>query len=260
MESPRLGYALGIAKELGKVVLLLCLSIFVVQIILLVADNARAVTATVTATHETVAAARDAAISASMASDKVNALLGPLESRSASPQTVAHAIASANQVIENAATGLQLASTVIPAALHTVQSADAAIHQVDTVLLPTVNEQVRDIGKAAVPTFQRLEQAVSSVRPLVDSSTALVVDVQASLDDSYDDIKALIESTTVTATSIGQNSLPTANAITDLTVQVAGIATDAHKVTTRFTEPRPWPSKIWEAIKLAAAVGGRFAP
>lgn len=108
----------------------------------------------------------------------------------------------------------------------------------------------------------------ADVRPVLANSAALIADTQASLDDSYWDGKALLESATVATTQAAQTMeyvrqiAPQFLAASQRTnEQLAGVATDFHSMTTsadeRFFHPKPrtWKQKLAGGFEAAGWIG-----
>jgi hypothetical protein len=101
------------------------------------------------------------------------------------------------------------------------------------------------------------------LKPSLDNTAALVKDAQDSLDDSYFDIKATIESATVTTHSIALASEAIANAAPSVSASVVGIGksadgitADVHTATAEFVKPKTVLQQIQSWLLTIARIYG----
>lgn len=106
-------------------------------------------------------------------------------------------------------------------------------------------------GETAQLLDQRAASMQADVRPVLANSAALVKDAQESLDDSYWDGKALLESATVATTSAAQASEAVRDAAPKLSQSavsvghsVAGIAAAVKREADELTKPQTTRQKI----------------
>lgn len=103
----------------------------------------------------------------------------------------------------------------------------------------------------------------ADLKPSLDNTAALVKDAQDSLDDSYFDIKASIESATVTTHSIALASEAIAGAAPSVSASAVGIgksadgiAADAHKATSEFVKPKTFWQQLQSLLLTFARIYG----
>lgn len=131
------------------------------------------------------------------------------------------------------------------------------------------------VGEALAVLDGRAKDALSLVsgvradlQPVLSNSAALVKDAQDSLDDSYDDLRGLVQSGEVATTQVAQ-TMQTVNAhVGPVTDAVTGVAQDVHDATRNLDVKYFHPPKLtfWgkvkqvvsdlEALLLAALRGG----
>jgi methyl-accepting chemotaxis protein len=110
-----------------------------------------------------------------------------------------------------------------------------------------------------------LQPVLENISLSTIQATALIKDAQDSWDDSYDDVKGLLESTTYATTQVAQTAETIRAAAPEFIAttqesnrQLAGVAGDVHKLTTSLTAPVSLKAKIWNAIRGVALVASHF--
>lgn len=150
---------------------------------------------------------------------------------------------------------------------------DAALRRVDTALrtlntaeadansqIAGARKNVEDIGKMADVRMAALTDVANSqlsgirsdLKPTLTNSASLTKDVQESLDDVYWDVKASVESATVTANSMAQASEAVSAAVPHVVRQVDGITSDVHAVTedgVKAADKFVAPPNRWEKFR-----------
>jgi hypothetical protein len=133
-----------------------------------------------------------------------------------------------------------------------------ALRRIDTAL--------QDVTPVLARTSTLLSDAdvvVISARPVLANTAALVKDAQDSWDDSYDDVRSLLDSAEVTTTQAAQ-TLETINKATPdqlaaaqkTATAVAGITTDVHTATTAMLKPKSFFGKVWAGLTVASRFAG----
>ena len=110
-----------------------------------------------------------------------------------------------------------------------------------------------------------ISPVLANIAVLTVNAASLTKDAQDSLDDLYPDMRGLVESATVATTQAAQTAevvraaapqfLATAQ---ESNKQFAGIATDVHTFTTKFTAPVSLKTKIWDGFKSMALIASHF--
>ncbi len=126
--------------------------------------------------------------------------------------------------------------------------------------------------RAARPVLGAAKQAIDRTEPMLAAATgtiertgtaaeAAIKNASDSWDAMYWDVQAAVESGTVAARGIaeaadaaGKSAPETARHVQRLAEQSAGIATDVHVFTAKFTAPTPWYKRV-----LNVALGGLVA-
>lgn len=164
-------------------------------------------------------------------------------------------------------------------------------------VLPSVTQEIDDLGRVIVATadkrlaaiqadvnrtgkefltvadarLQKVQdqaaQVVAQVSPVITNSAALLKSLNDSIDDNYDDGRALLQSATVAATQTAQTmeyargAAPAIIASTQSTSDsIAGIAGNIKKATDMVDRkyinppPRTWKQKIVDGIKTGVAI------
>lgn len=113
----------------------------------------------------------------------------------------------------------------------------------------------------------------ADLKPTLDNAAALVKDARDSWDDSYYDVKAMVESATVFTTS-GARMADDARAalpkfltlgeemgahFAGIAANVDGVTHDAHTLTSKFTAPKTKKQKAWSVVETVLLTGGRVA-
>jgi hypothetical protein len=114
-----------------------------------------------------------------------------------------------------------------------------------------------DTAQATVDAFR------TDLQPTLKNSAALVKDAQDSWDDSYDDVRNLLDSAEVTTTQAAETMqaiskvAPKVAASTEQNASnLAGITQDIHTITAAATKPKTFWGKAWAAITVASRFAG----
>jgi chromosome segregation ATPase len=103
------------------------------------------------------------------------------------------------------------------------------------------------------------------LQPVLHQTAAAVKDAQETLDDLYPDIRAAVESATVTTTAAAHTSEAiaavapeTTRAASQVVVEAAGVTSDVHTFTTDLVKPQPWWKKLLKTIAGVVGIAGRI--
>jgi hypothetical protein len=173
-------------------------------------------------------------------------------------------------LIDRQASGIRRESTVQLNALRT-----QSLARIDA-LAATADRQITstraDLEVTILRSLNTLVAPINGIRtdlqPVLQNAAALTKDAQDSWDDSYDDVRGLLESSTVAATQVAQTAETVRAAAPQLATDVTGIASDFHDAThnldIRFFHPPAMTKKQkvaaffgnFEALAIAALRGG----
>jgi methyl-accepting chemotaxis protein len=95
----------------------------------------------------------------------------------------------------------------------------------------------------------------ADLKPTFDNSASLAKDLQDSLDDNYDDIKATINSSTVAVTGIARAAEAIGKAAPGITKSVDSVADSAAREADHLTKPQTF----WQGLKSWLLVVSRCA-
>jgi len=148
----------------------------------------------------------------------------------------------------------------------------AAISAIAAVADARLADTTGKLDAQLTATRADLQPVLANAVQLTGNAAALTKDAQNSLDDLYWDVKASVESATVTMHSIAEASASiekTAQSVQAavppvlanmelLSRQSAGIATDVHTFTTAATAPVPWYKKVGSILYGGAMLASRL--
>jgi ABC-type transporter Mla subunit MlaD len=110
-----------------------------------------------------------------------------------------------------------------------------------------------------------IRPVIANTAALAANAAALTKDAQDSWDDSYDDVRGLLLSAEFATTQTAQTMQTVREAAPQFLAtsqetnhQFAGIATDVHRFTTKFTAPTSLKTKIWDGFKSMALIASHF--
>lgn len=177
------------------------------------------------------------------------------------PGKVADAIAATRPILSSANDAVvELRQTIESVHGPLKDAAQGANKVVDNGVMAIggLNELIERSRDGVDHVLDNASLAVKSAQHLTDKSTALVGDVQDSIDDLYPDVKASVASATVVIASAGQHSESMARSLDSISGSIAGIADDGRVVADRITKPKSPLARVWEALKVAAGFASRF--
>lgn len=152
-----------------------------------------------------------------------------------------------------------LPSSILPPVLAVVDAraqditvrADGQITALRADLMPRVDIISQTADKRLSEVTEIVEKMRLDVTPILAASTAMVTDAQASWDDLYWDVKASVESGTVTMHSVAVASEAISAAAPKLAASgveigksIDGIAGDVKREADEITAPKKWWQKV----------------
>lgn len=172
--------------------------------------------------------------------------------------------------------GDQIRREVLDIARDATKRADRQITALRTDTLARVDALSSLLDKRTGEVVQmadaRTSQALGTIdgirtdlKPTLAGTAALVVDAKDSWDDLYFDVKASVESGTVTMHSVAVASEAVSSAAPKLAASavgigssVNGIAADVHTATTDFVAPKTFWQRLKTWLETAGKIGARF--
>lgn len=258
----RIVLLLELAKELAKVTWFIGLAVLAFQLAWIIGSEHVTI-------HHTLQSLESTAQHADEASIRISNLIGPVESRASEPQTLAHVVSRTAQVEETLATTVTGIQPVVESSRVLIVDLDTSIRHIHDTTIPEVDTQIHSISTSIVPLVDRITDVVASSRPVVASLGSLTTDIQASIDDSYWDAKATLESANVFFTQTAQASqtfntkfpvmLETFQGTNQSIEHATSVLSDA---ITRYFKPSPLRDRLLRLLPFfseAAIVGATVA-
>lgn len=240
----------SIAKELAKVVMFtgLCILVFYLVDMVSIARSER------DNIHTIILHTRGAMENLELTTNRVHALIGSTETRDNAFQTVAHAVNSVNQAVETTTTTVKGIQPLVADSGAIMVNIREATRQISDITVPRVNDTVR-----AIPgVVGHIDDVVRSAQPLVAHTDGLITDVKDSLDDSYWDIKAMVESATVATTQVAQSTQTFNAQLPALVATLQGTNVEINRATTvladaivRYFKPSPFRDRLLKLLPVA---------
>jgi len=181
----------------------------------------------------------------------------------------ADSLAAAPLMLSAQIGGMQAALTAMPAQVlpPVLASVDAAVSDADTRIKQVADlgdtrtaEAMRAVDRLLAMVDRRSGEALATVGtvsvaalPVLSATATLLTNANDSLNDSYDDVRGLLDSSTVAATQTAQTMQAVREHAPQLTADISGIAMDFHDATHSLDERffHPPPRTRWQKVKAA---------